>query len=90
MRGWETAASSPEEAFRIVIKQLHEARIPASHMRQKHMLQEVTRLLPPFGKDAKPGKMASGEYSAAAALLSETGIIKQAPPYESFVSECAR
>lgn len=90
MQGWATAAASPEEAFRIVIKQLHEARIPASHMRQKHMLGEVIRLLPPFGKDVKPGKMADGEYSSATALLTETGIIKQTPPYETFVSECAR
>lgn len=90
MQGWKAALASPEEAFRLVIKQLHEVHVTASHTRQKRMLEGVLKLLPSFGKDVKAGALSAADYAGAAALLAEAGVIKQAPPYETFVSECAR
>ena len=84
LEGWQDAFEHPEEALKIVLKYMKEARIPANYVHQKWMLERMKDLIVPQKKDHAMGTLAAEDYDRTAGVLKESGIIAQAPPMDEF------
>ena len=82
--GWIKAFEDPEKAIDIVIKHAADAKIPVNRVHQKWMLDRY-RDLYYLGEETPINTYLSrDDYQAIGNILIESGLIKEAPPYNEF------
>lgn len=82
LEGWQHAFSHPDEALDIVIKQMQIAKIPASRVHQKWMLERMRDLISP---QAGFGILKQADYEATGQVLLQQDVISRLPGFNEFV-----
>ena len=85
LEGWRYAFDHPEEALDIVLRHMHEAKIPANRAHQKWMLARMSDLIVPQKGSGELGRLQQKDYQAVGAALNSSGVIKAVPRYDLFV-----
>ncbi len=84
LEGWMFAFNNPEKALDIVVEYTSKANIPVNRIHQRWMLDRYKDLYIPKGKSAINTSFSVTDYQFMAKTLTESGLIKKAPAFESF------
>ena len=85
IEGWNYAFAHPDETLDIVIKHMREAKLPASRMHQKWMLEQLREVIKPKGNQGVNGKLMQNDYKAAGQVLLTEGEIRTLPEFNAFM-----
>lgn len=85
LKGWLHAFEDQEEAVTIVMKHAEYAHTGTNRAHQRWMLARMRDLMLPEGDKTRLGRLRPSSYAAAAKLLTDSGVITEAPPIEEFV-----
>jgi NitT/TauT family transport system substrate-binding protein len=84
LKGWRDALENQEEAVSIVMKYAERAHTGTNRAHQRWMLARMAELMVPDADKSQLGRLRPSSYAAAAKLLTDSGVITQAPPMEEF------
>jgi len=85
LEGWRYAYAHPDEALRIVMRNLAKEHIPATRVHQRWMLDRMEDLsMPRDDGDAPLGILLAGDYYRVGWSLKESGLIEAIPEFTSF------
>lgn len=84
LEGWRYALEHPEETLDIVMKYVHEAKVPSNRVHQRWMLCRLQELIQPPGAAVPLGFLSEAEYWRVAGQLQRAGIISSIPAYRDF------
>jgi NitT/TauT family transport system substrate-binding protein len=88
LEGWHYAFSHPGETLDVVMENLRKARIPASRVHQKWMLERVKDLMAPREGGAPEGVLLEQDYRRVTRILRASGFIKKVAGYDDFFRRC--
>nr|NQU91069.1 ABC transporter substrate-binding protein [Bacteroidota bacterium] len=80
--GWELAFNNPEKALDIVVAYARQLNIPVNRVHQRWMLNRYRDLYYSEGKTTT--FLTKKDYTFAAKVLKESGLISEIPPYGEF------
>jgi NitT/TauT family transport system substrate-binding protein len=88
MEGWRYAADHREEALDIVMKEVHDAHVPANRAHMRWMLNTmVESIFPPKPGDWQVGILNGDAYRKTVKMMKQAGLIGEAPPFKSFTAQ---
>jgi NitT/TauT family transport system substrate-binding protein len=82
--GWIGAFEYPDEAIEIVLKYMKDAKLPASRVHQRWMLNRMKDLIFPEGIKAALPTLTEKDYLFVSEKLQENGSIKATPDFHQF------
>jgi NitT/TauT family transport system substrate-binding protein len=85
LEGWNYAFAHPDETLDIVINYMREAKLPASRMHQKWMLEQLRDLIMPKGNQLVTGCLTQNDYKTAGHILLQVGEIQTIPDFNAFM-----
>jgi len=83
LEGWKYAFEHPEEAIKIMLKHINEAKLPINKTHQRWMLAKMKDLIFPANKMDNFEKLPKDNYLLVANKLREGGFINEIPEYDS-------
>ncbi|RJR45423.1 MAG: ABC transporter substrate-binding protein [Desulfobacteraceae bacterium] len=86
LEGWIAAFADPEEALKMVMKNLKREYIPATRVHQRWMLERMKDLILTERKTIDT-KLLSKDYYRVATSLHSSGLIETVPEYASFYKD---
>ena len=89
MEGWQYVRDNKEEALKIVLSYMKEAKIPASPAHQRWMLDKMLELIEPPA-DGEKGALRKADYAVVASELKKAGLINKVPDWKSFSAAAVR
>jgi NitT/TauT family transport system substrate-binding protein len=84
LEGWEDALAHPEVAIDIVLRRVHEAKIPANRMHQQWMLARMGEAIRPAGGGPIGGRLSEEDFAAVSGELLRTGLLRASLEYARF------
>ena len=87
-KGWTYAFQHENEALDIVLRRMRAARLPATRLHQKWMLEKMQGLMFPKGPATRAGELKRADYERVASELAKTGGWKSVD-YGSFYRDCS-
>lgn len=84
IEGWKHAFAHPEETLDLIMKNLRDARIPATRVHQRWMLQRMQDLIMPEELDHPVGLLKLDDYMRVARGLLHSEIMDSIPDFENF------
>ena len=85
LEGWNYAFAHPDETLDIVLNYMREAKLPASRMHQKWMLDQLHDLIMPKGNQKVTGDLTYNDYKTAGHILLKAGEIQTIPDFNAFM-----
>jgi NitT/TauT family transport system substrate-binding protein len=86
--GWKYAFENPDEAIEIVLKYMHNSKLPANRAHQKWMLDKMKDVILADGALTTIGVLRGGDYNRVTDELKNTGLIKESPEFREFYKVC--
>ncbi len=84
LEGWHCAFSHPDETLDVIMENLHRARIPASRVHQRWMLDRTWDLMAPKDVDGTEGMLREKDYLQVSRILFERGLIRKTTAFGEF------
>lgn len=88
IEGWKYAFENPDEAVDIVLKYMHNSKLPANRVHQKWMLSRMKDIIVGDGEITKIGVLKEADYDRVADELRKSGFIKDPPEFRDFYRAC--
>jgi len=87
IEGWVYAFTYPDEALKIVLKNLKDAHYQANEAHQSWMLARMKDLIVPRDPNIQIGHFDENVYLTGAKMLKDAGFITNIPKFEDFYKE---
>jgi NitT/TauT family transport system substrate-binding protein len=84
LAGWEYARQHPEEAVEAVLRESHQAGVPANRPHARWMLKHVLDSVCPPEKGARRGHLDRTAYDTTVRSMIAAGVINKAPSFDDF------
>ncbi len=89
--GWRYAFAHPDETLDLVMENLRKARIPATRVHQRWMLDRMADLMTVRGgRNERTGILRRSDYRRVTRILLDGGIIGTIVPFGTFFRQCAQ
>jgi len=84
LEAWQYAFEHPEETVDIVLRRMHEARLPANRVHQRWMLDRMRDLMQTASSDTRRGQLVPADYLAVGESMKREKLIAAYPTFEDF------
>jgi len=84
LEAWQYAFEHPEETADIVLRRMHEARLPANRVHQRWMLDRMRDLMQTASSDTRRGQLVPADYLAVGESMKREKLITAYPTFDDF------
>ena len=84
LEAWQYAFEHPEETVDIVLRRMHEARLPANRVHQRWMLDRMRDLMQTASSDTRRGQLVPADYLAVGESMKREKLITAYPTFDDF------